>query len=83
MLSLTHTCTHTHCCEQGFVLVYEVTNKDSYDSVTSLRQKIAQRNKDVSDSFYCVSFTFEGSCHSIDYSGCTGEQGRPQFKSGC
>ncbi|KAL5475604.1 hypothetical protein EMCRGX_G025436 [Ephydatia muelleri] len=32
---------------EGFVLVYEVTNKDSYDNVTLLRQKISQRNRDV------------------------------------
>lgn len=31
----------------GFVLVYEITSKASYDIVVSIRQKIASKNKEV------------------------------------
>ena len=40
-------------CTQGYLLVYEITSKISYDLVLSLRQKIALKNKDVS----CMSYT--------------------------
>lgn len=31
----------------GFILVYEITSKASYDLVVSIRQKIASKNKEV------------------------------------
>lgn len=31
----------------GFVLVYEITSKSSFDLVTRIRQKIATKNKEV------------------------------------
>ncbi len=44
--------THTHSpslppSPQGFILVYEIPSKASYDLVISLRQKIVLKNKDV------------------------------------
>lgn len=40
------TVTHTHT--QGVVLVYEITSKASFDLVTSLRQRVSVKNRDVS-----------------------------------
>ena len=35
-------------CSQGFVLVYEIPSKASFDLLVALRLKIAAKNKDVS-----------------------------------